>query len=132
MTGGKTSRALPNHRLGGWARCHVAHDQGTSSELVVSQMQQRGQSFLVKADHDLTIDERDGRRRHGKPHQVLHGLGIVRHVPSLKLNPVPGEELLDPFAEHSTRLVEDDDRFRHGETPRYADLTSSTSHSISP
>ena len=40
---------------------------------------------------------------------------------------MPGEELLDPFAEHSTRLVEDDDRFRHGETPRYADLTSSTS-----
>ncbi len=114
---------------------HSSHGRGrkepnrgpsTRSHLFALQSQQRHEPLLVKPDDDLTIDHRHGRGRDSQRHQLIHGGGILRHIPGLKRDPVLGEELLHPFAEDSAGLVEDDHGLCHGIPPGATSQPGST------
>ncbi len=91
----------------------------TRSHLFALQSQQPHEPLLVKPDDDLTIDHSHRCCRDTQPHQIIHGGWILRHIPGLKHDAVLGEELLHPFAEDSTRLVEDRHRPGHSTPLRY-------------
>ena len=84
--------------------------------LLLIQPKQRRKSRLVKPNDDFDIDDRHRCRRHSEAHEVLHCHRVLDHVAPLECNAVPGEELLDPAAEDSAGLIEDDDGPRHGDS----------------
>ncbi len=92
-------------------------DRAWMRRSLLVQSQEVSQALLVKANHDVAIDNGYRCRRHAEAFEIIQRRRVFGYVAPLKPNAMRGEELLDLTAEDSAGLIIDDHGFCHVERP---------------